>query len=419
MKKEYLKRIVDKKLDILLESTGAVLIKGSKWCGKTRTAEERAASAVYLHNIKEQSNYSEILKTDPSILLEGKTPRLIDEWQNAQILWDGVRFAVDQRGEPGQFILTESAVPADDATMHTGTGRIARLLMRPMSLFESLESNGSVPLSSLFSGERIKGMSSLTLRGLAFALVRGGWPISVGEREPLAFQHAENYVEGVIESDISRVDGVERSPSNVRMLLRSLARNISSEAKLTTIRNDITADRPITEKTIASYMNALERTFVIEDLPAWNPNIRSKTALRTSPKRHFADPSVAAYILRVSPDGLMKDFKTFGLLFESLCIRDLRVYAQANGGEVFHYRDKGGLEVDAIVSLHDGRWGAIEIKMGAGHVDEASENLRKFKGKVNTDKMGEPSFMAVITAGEYAYRRSDGIYVVPIGCLKD
>jgi len=419
VKNEYLKRIVDKKFDILLGSSGAVLIKGSKWCGKTRTAQERAASAIYMQDTKEKKNYSEILKIDPSILLEGKTPRLIDEWQTATILWDSVRFTVDQRGEPGQFILTGSAVPSTEEVMHTGTGRIARLLMRPMTLFESHESDGSVSLRSLFNGEDIRGASPLTLEGTAFALARGGWPAAVGEKGRLALQHAENYVEGVIESDVSRVDDVEKDPSNVRLLMQSLARNVSTAAKLTTIRDDITAEKPITDRTIASYMNALERIFVIEDLPAWSPNMRSGTALRTHKKRHFVDPSIATAVLRVSPEGLMKDFNAFGLLFESLCIRDLRVYAQANDGEVYHYRDKNGLEVDAVISLHDGRWGAVEVKMGAGAVDEAAGNLMKLRDKVNLDKMGEPSFLAVVTASTYAYRREDGIYVVPIGCLKD
>jgi predicted AAA+ superfamily ATPase len=419
VRKEYLKRIADKELDILLQSSGAVLIRGSKWCGKTRTAEERAASAVYMQDPKERKNYSEILNADPSILLEGKTPRLIDEWQDAPVLWDSVRFAVDRRGGPGHFILTGSVASKDNAVMHSGTGRIARMLMRPMTLFESLESDGSVPLGSLFNGDDIRGVSSLTLNDLAFALVRGGWPESVGERPPLAFQHAKNYTEAVIETDVSSVDGVGRNPANVRMLMRSLARNISSEAKLTTLQGDMSADGRISEKTIASYMNALKRIFVIEDLPAWSPNMRSKAALRTSPKRHFVDPSIAAAMLRVSPDGLMKDFNTFGLLFESLCIRDLRVYAQANDGEVFHYRDKDGLEIDAVVSLHDGRWGAAEIKLGAGATDEAARNLIKLRDKVNLEEMGEPSFLAVVTASTYAYRRKDGVYVVPIGCLKD
>lgn len=360
-----------------------------------------------------------MLQTTPSVLLEGRTPRLIDEWQTSPVLWDSVRFAVDRRSEPGQFILTGSAVPADDATMHTGAGRIARLLMRPMSLFESLESNGCVSLESLFRGNDIQGTSSLTLKGLAFALVRGGWPASIGEREDMVFQHAENYVEAIIETDISRVDGVEKNPMNVRMLMRSLARNVSTAATLTAIKDDISANNSITEKTVSAYMNALRRLFVTEDLPAWSPNMRSKTALRTSSKRHFVDPSIATALLRVSPDGLLNDFNTFGLLFESLCIRDLRVYAQANDGEVYYFRDKNDLEADAIVALHDGRWGAVEVKLGERTIDEAAENLMKLKNKVDTDKMGEPSFMAVMTATAHAYRRKDGIHVVPIGCLRD
>jgi predicted AAA+ superfamily ATPase len=360
-----------------------------------------------------------MLQTTPSVLLNGETPRLIDEWQTAPVIWDSVRFAVDRRGGTGHFILTGSAVPADNATMHTGTGRIARLLMRPMTLFESLESNGSVSLRSIFNGDDIEGTSPLTLEGLAFALVRGGWPASVRNKGSLALRYAENYVEAVIENDISRVDGVEKNPANVRALMLSLARNISTEAKLTTIRNDISADNPITEKTIASYMNALRRIFVIEDLPAWGPSMRSKTALRMSPKRHFVDPSVAAAVLRISPKSLIRDFRTFGLLFESLCIRDLRVYAQSNDGEVRHYRDKGGLEVDAIIQLYDGRWGAVEMKMGEKTIDEAANSLMMLKNKVDLEKMAEPSFLAVITAAEHAYRRKDGVYVIPIGCLKD
>jgi len=419
VKKKYLKRIVDEELDILLGSSGAVLIKGPKWCGKTRTAEERAVTAIYMQDPQKQDDYSKILKTNPIFLLDGGMPHLIDEWQTAPILWDGVRFIVDQRGGPGHFILTGSAVPADNATMHTGTGRIARLLMRPMTLFESQESNGAVSLRSLFNGDAIQGVATLTLKDIAFALVRGGWPASIGEGEVFALQHAKNYVEAVIEDDISRVDGVEKNPTNVRKLLRSLARNISTMAKITTIRDDISGDDTLSEKTVASYMNALRRIFVIEDLPAWSPNMRSKTALRSTPKRHFADPSIAATLLRVSPEGLMKDLNTFGLLFESLCIRDLRVYAQANDGEVYHFHDKNGLEADAIIELYDGRWAAVEVKMGAGMADEGAKNLLKLKGKVDTDKMGEPSFLAVITATEYAYRREDGVYVVPIGCLKD
>jgi predicted AAA+ superfamily ATPase len=422
VKQKYLDRIVDKELDVALKYSGAVLIVGPKWCGKTRTAEKRAASKIYLEDIDKREQYLKILEIRPSKLLEGKTPRLIDEWQTAPILWDGVRFAVDQRGGAGHFILTGSSVPRDDVTMHTGTGRINRLLMRPMSLFESLESDGSVSLRSLFDGGDIEGTSMLTLDGLAFALIRGGWPASIGEEKTLALRHANDYLNAVVNSDISRVDGVVKSPERVKRLMRSLARNVSSTVRMETILTDVAGgdiDSINSNKTVSTYVNALERIFVIEDLPAWSPNMRSKTALRTSPKRHFVDPSIAAVALKVSPNGLMRDFNTFGLLFESLCIRDLRVYAQANDGDVYHYRDKNDLEADAIIHLRDGRWGAVEIKMGAGAIDDAVKNLTKLREKVDLDEMGEPSFLAVITATEHAYRRNDGVYVVPIGCLRD
>jgi predicted AAA+ superfamily ATPase len=424
MKKEYLKRIVDKELDTLLESSGAVMIKGTKWSGKTRSAEERAASVLYLQNPDEQAYYSRALDIKPSTLLEGDTPRLIDEWQLAPELWNSVRFAVDRRNEAGQFILTGSVVVKDEVKkrLHSGTGRIAQFLMRPMTLFESGESNGSVSLKSLFEGENIRGISSLELEGLAFALVRGGWPAAIGEKESIALQHARNYVNSTIYEDISRVDDVERDPQRAYKLMRSLARNVSTPAKLETIKGDIVGDDPgntFADNTLYSYLNALRRLYVLEDLPAWSPNMRSKVALRVSPKRHFVDPSIAAYLLDASPERLMKDFNTFGLLFESLCIRDLRVYAQANDGFVYHYRDKDDMEVDAIIELANGRWGAVEIKMGFSAVEEGIKNLFKLREKVDTDEMGEPAFMMVLTASEYAYRREDGVYVIPIGCLKD
>lgn len=421
MKQKYLSRIADNVLDAALEASGAVLIEGPKWCGKTRTAEEKAASVLLMQDPDYTESYLKAADTKPSLLLRGETPRLIDEWQVAPVLWDAVRFAVDQRGETGQFILTGSAVPKDNAVQHTGTGRISRMLMRTMTLFESLESSGDVSLKSLFDGTaEVEGMSSLTIERLAFALTRGGWPASVGEKESVALRRVYDYVDAVINTDVSRVDGVEKSPARVRALMRSLARNISTTANLTTIRNDIAGDEDtISEKTIASYLNALRRIFVVEDLPAWNPAMRSKTALRTSPKRHFIDPSIATAALRATPDGLLKDFNTFGLLFESLCVRDLRVYAQAIDGEVFHYRDKSGLEADAIVHLKDGRWGAIEVKMGGKEIEAAAENLKILRDKINLDKMDEPSFLMVLTGTELAYRRADGVYIIPVGCLKD
>jgi len=367
------------------------------------------------------ASYLKAADTTPSLLLKGKTPRLIDEWQMAPVIWDAVRFAVDQRGETGQFILTGSAVPTDNAVRHTGTGRISRMLMRPMSLFESLESNGAVSLKTLFDGNTdVECVSSLTIEKLAFALTRGGWPASVSQKEAAALKQVQNYADAVINIDVSRVDGVEKNPARVRALMRSLARNVSTTANMTTIRDDIAGnDEHITEKTIASYLNALRRIFVIEDLPAWSPAMRSKTALRSSPKRHFIDPSIATAVLRAGPNSLLQDFNSFGLLFESLCIRDLRVYANAIDGEVFHYRDKSGLEADAIIHLRDGRWGAFEIKMGAREIDQAAENLKKLREKINVEKMKEPAFLAVLTATELGYRRADGVLVVPIGCLRE
>ncbi|MCL2148756.1 MAG: DUF4143 domain-containing protein [Methanomassiliicoccaceae archaeon] len=422
MKQRYLSRIIDKELELALRSSGAVLIEGPKWCGKTRTAEKHAASALYLHDVKNRKQYLKTLDIDPSILLEGKSPRLIDEWQTAPILWDGVRFEVDRRGGVGHFILTGSAVPAADATMHTGTGRIARLLMRPMSLFESLESSGEVSLGALFNGEGARGVSPLSLEDIAFALARGGWPASVGTERSLALRHAYDYVEGVKHSDMSRVDGVRRDPAKVERLMRSIARNTSTTAKVETILSDVAGGEPgdiNSNKTVYSYMEALERIFVIEDLPAWSPNMRSGTPLKQAPKRHFSDPSISAALLEASPESLMRDLNTFGLLFESLCVRDLRVYAHALHGRVSHYRDKNGLEADAVISLRDGRWAAVEVKMGANGIEEGIRNLKKLRDKVDTDRMGEPSFMAVVTASPYAYTAEDGVHVVPIGCLRE
>ena len=422
MKQKYLPRIADKVLNTALEASGAVLIEGPKWCGKTRTAEEKAASALYMQDPDHSASYQQAADIKPSLLLNGDTPRLIDEWQMAPVLWDAVRFAVDQRGETGQFILTGSAVPKDNVIQHTGTGRISRMIMRPMSLFESLESNGKISLKSLFDGtvNEKSCYSSLTIEGLAFALIRGGWPASVGQNESITLKQVYDYVDAVINIDVSRVDGVEKSPARLRALIRSLARNVSTTASITTIHRDIAADEEtISEKTISFYINALRRIFVIEDLPAWSPAMRSKTALRAASKRHFVDPSIAAAVLRANSKSMLQDFNTFGLLFESLCIRDLRVYAQAIDGEVFHYRDKSGLEADAIVHLKDGRWGALEVKMGTKEIEKAAENLKNLRDKINLDKMKEPSFLMVLTATELGYQRKDGVYIIPIGCLRD
>lgn len=422
MERQYLERIADKILQERLNAAGAVLIEGPKWCGKTRTATEISKSQLYMQDPDKALSYLKAADTKPSLLLKGETPRLLDEWQTAPMLWDAVRFMVDQRGEPGQFILTGSAVPRDNVVQHTGTGRISRMLMRPMSLYESLESNGSVSLRDLFDGKTdIESFSELTIEEIAVAIVRGGWPASIGEDNKVSLRHAIDYVEAIINADVSKVDGVEKNPARVRALLRSLARNISTLATIRTIRDDIAMgeDETLSEKTISQYLNALSRIFVVENLPAWNPALRSKTAIRTSAKRQFTDPSIAAAVMRLTPERLLDDFNYFGFLFEALCDRDLRVYAEANDGEVFHYRDRSGLEADAVVCLHDGRWAAIEVKLGSREIEEAAVHLLELKGKINTAKMKEPSFLMVLTGSELAYRREDGVFVVPIGCLKD
>lgn len=416
----YLSRVCDRLLQEKLHRTGAVLIVGPKWCGKTATASEAARSIIYLQDPDRGRSYLAAADTKPSLLLEGDTPRLIDEWQMAPVLWDAVRFAVDQRGMTGQFILTGSAVPVDNATMHTGTGRIARLAMRTMSLSESGESNGSVSLADLFAGKPLSvGFSTLTIEDISHAICRGGWPAAVKMKSSGNLKLAQDYVDAIIHQDVSRVDGVERNPKRVQLLLRSLARNVASMASNATLLKDIEANEgSFSMPTLDSYLNALRRIFVIEDQPAWMPSLRSKTAIRTSAKRHFTDPSIAAAALRIDPKALLNDFETFGLLFESLCTRDMRVYAQANDGEVLHYRDRNGLEADMIVALNDGRWGAVEVKLGSRQIEEAAEHLKELAAKVDGEKMGKPSFLMVLTGGELAYQREDGVYIVPIGCLR-
>lgn len=417
----YIYRIGDRLLEEQMESSGAVLIEGAKWCGKTSTGKHLAKSILYMQDPDEFQANMRIAESKPSLLLRGDNPRLIDEWQMAPVLWDAVRFEVDKRGGKfGQFILTGSAVPKDNETMHTGTGRISRILLRPMTLFESKESNGDVSLKSLFDGNtEIESFSTLTIEDIAHVICRGGWPAAVVQKAK-NYKVAENYVEAVINMDVHRVDGVEKNPQRVRMLMKSLSRNISTLATLKTIQDDIQAnDIAISENTLNSYLNALRRIFVVEDIPAWQPSLRSKTAIRTSAKRQFVDPSIATAVLKVKPDGLLKDFELFGFLFESLCTRDIRVYSQANDGEVLHYRDKNGLESDLIIRLNDGRWAAIEVKMGNKQIEQASKNLIKLKSKVDTDKIGEPSFLMVITGGQYAYKDKNGVLICPIGCLKN
>jgi predicted AAA+ superfamily ATPase len=421
MNDNYLPRIADETLSDMLKIFKAVYIAGPKWCGKTWTAKRQAKSSLYMQNPDSFAHNMKTADTKPSLLLLGDKPRLLDEWQVAPQLWDAVRFDVDQTGDRGQYILTGSATVKDGSTMHTGAGRIARMVMRPMSLFESKESSGQISLKSLFESEQdIAGVSDLTIEKLAYVIARGGWPEAVLTAGEDALRQVYQYIDVITHADVSKVDNVQRNPDRILALMRSLARNVSTQASASTIRADMRAgEEAISENTIAGYLNALSKIFVTEDLTAWNPSLRSKSAVRTSPTRHFVDPSIAAAALNVNHDGLLKDFNTFGLLFESLCVRDLRIYADSIDGNVFHYRDSNDLETDAVVQLRDGRWGGIECKMGFKEVEEAAAHLLKLKKVVNTEKMNEPSFLMVLTASNYAYRRPDGIYIVPIGCLKN
>ncbi len=416
----YTSRISDTLLKKLLESTGAILVEGAKWCGKTQSSLQAANSVVYMQDPDEGPGYMAMADAKPSLVLEGDPPLLLDEWQMAPVLWDAVRFAVDKRGLMGQFILTGSATPSDNLNAHSGTGRIARMLMRPMSLYESNESNGKVSLRDLFDGETdIGAKSTLTIEHIAHAICRGGWPAAVLSLKQSP-QLAMNYVDAVINLDIQRVDGVEKDPERVRVLLQSLARNISTMATARTIIDDMQVNESsITDKTLSSYLHALRRIFVVEDVPAWQPSLRSKTAISKANKRQFVDPSIATAVMRTNAKGVLKDFETFGFLFESLCTRDLRVYAQAADGVVYHYRDKSELESDFVIKLHDGRWAAIEVKLGMKQIEEAAGNLIKLSQKIDTEKMNHPTFLMVLTGGQVAYKRSDGVLVVPIGCLRD
>ena len=422
MNPSYLARISDDKLKLYLRAKGAVLIEGPKWCGKTRSAEELAGSVLYMQDPDKAAINRAVAQSKPSLLLEGETPRLIDEWQMAPELWNAVRFAVDKRRATGQFILTGSVNPIRTEDMHTGTGRIARMKMRPMSLYETGDSSGEVSLGALFEGEtNAEGISSVSIEQYAFLINRGGWPAVAKETdEKIAMTVAADYVEAVANEDITKADGVEKDPNRVKALLKSISRNISCEAKIVTLVNDLAAnDESLSHVTVDSYLKALNTIYVIEDLLAWSAKLRSKTAMRTTAKRHFTDPSIAAASLRATPKRLLSDFNAFGLMFESLCIRDLRIYADSIDGSVFHYRDKSGLEIDSIIQLADGRWGAVEIKLGAGELDKACENLLKLKQVVDTDKMNEPSFLMILTGTEYAFQMKNGIWVVPLGCLRN
>lgn len=421
----YKHRIADSILERKVLGKGAVLIEGPKWCGKTTTAKQMAKSILDLGDSSVLMQSSQLIEISPQALLEGKTPRLIDEWQALPTIWDSIRSEVDRRGEPSQFILTGSSVlPEADETIHSGTGRFAYIKMRTMSLYESEESTGSISLADLFDGKDFGVLQNeMDIEELAYLTCRGGWPWATLIPRSVALDQAFDYVDSVIQKDIQRVDKTKRSPDRARLLLRSYARNISQQISYNTIRKDMLSNDASTldEDTVADYIKALKKLFVIEDLAAWNPNIRSKAAIRTSDTRHFVDPSIGTAVLRLGPKDLLNDLQTFGLFFEDLVVRDLRVYAEALDGELYHYRDSSGLECDTVLHRHDGSYALLEVKIGGEErINEGAANLLALANNIDTNKMSAPSFVAVIIGvGKYAYRRKDGVYVIPIGCLKD
>ena len=418
---KYLPRIVDKEVENKLSYMGALLIEGCKWCGKSTTAKQNAKSIVEFQNPDKKKEYEFINNTKPSLFLDGNKPRLFDEWQMYPVVWDCIRSNVDNTGLVGQYILTGSAKPAEGATMHTGTGRFTRLIMRTMSLFESGDSNGKVSLKDIIDGKDIAASNEMELEDIASVIVRGGWPASLSINNENKYKIAKDYVDSLIREDVKTIDGIERNPMKMKSLLRSLARNISTPVSKATILEDIKNEfvDEMSRPTLDDYINVLEKLFVIENVNATNLNIRSTIPLRTTSKLELVDPSIATAVLGLTKEDLIRDLNYFGFLFENLCIRDLRIYSSLLDGEITYYRDKNDFEVDAIIRTQNGKWGAIEIKLGTGYIEEAVQNLLKFKNKVDIEKVGEPAFLMVLTGGNYSYKREDGVYVVSIGSLKD
>ncbi|HIH35380.1 MAG TPA: ATP-binding protein [Methanosphaera sp.] len=425
----YLKRYLDKIIQERLDMIGAIVIVGPKWCGKTTTAKQHANSILDLQNPDTFDSYKELSSFKPSLLLEGEKPRLIDEWQDIPVIWDAVRTSVDNSDGDGLYILTGSTVIDESRILHSGTGRFNRLLMKPMSLYESKESNGKIKLIDLFSNPdmNIDGIeSNLSLNDLIFAACRGGWPESLNKKTTKAQLFiVENYLENICEVDVSALDGVQRDSRKIKQFLKSYARNISTLASNKTIIKDIKENFPeFTSNTFNVYLNILTRLFVIEEVNAWNPNIRSASAMRSSSKREFIDPSIAVAALNLEPEGLLYDLNTFGFIFETLCIRDLSIYTYEAGGTVSYYHDKYGLEADCVIHLKNGDYALIEFKLGRDKIDYGAENLLKLDKLIKKNikeknlRMKEPKFLAVITGTKYAYTRDDGVKVLPIGCLK-
>ena len=415
----YIPRIIDSELEFYLDTFGAVLLRGPKWCGKTTTASNIAASVIKMQDPKKSRDYIAAAETDVSLILDGEQPRLIGEWQVSPDIWDAVRSSVDEDGRNGQYILTGSRIPSENSTQHSGAGRIGVLDMYPMSLFESKDSNGKVSLKSLFDEEFQSGAKSdLSVKRIAECLCRGGWPANIGLDYRKCAIRIKSYLDLIYGSDDISLKKYAKDPATAKEIIRSYSRNISSLATMATLIADVVKnDAAVSSDKFSDYLAALRRVFLIDDVPAWNPQIRSKDAIRARPKRELIDPSIAAYYLGITPDNFIEDFNTFGLLFESLCIRDLRVYSSALSGEVLYYHDRYGLEADAVVRLDDGRYGIIEIKLGSKEIDDGAENLCKLERLLEEHKMKAPSFKMVITGTELSYKRDDGVYVVPLGCL--
>lgn len=418
---KYIPRIADDILKNKLEYMGAVLIEGCKWCGKSTTARQFAKSYIEFQNPDKKIQYDKTSQSKPSLFLEGEKPRLFDEWQMYPVIWDAIRTDVDHTGLKGQYILTGSAKPVEDGIMHTGTGRFTKLLMRPMSLFESGESNGEVSLQNIIDGKDISSVSKLEFDDLINVMLRGGWPESLKIEGDNKYKVSKDYVESILNEDIKSVDGIERNSQKMKTVLQSISRNISTNVSKSTIMDDVKNEfsNELSRPTLDDYLNTLEKLFVLEYIPATNLNVRSKTPLRVSPKLEFVDPSIATAVMGLKRDDLINDLNYTGFIFENLCMRDLKIYADSINASISYYRDKNDLEVDAILKTENGKWGAIEIKFGDGEIEDAAQTLLEFKDKIDTDKFGDPLFLMVLTGTTYSYRREDGVYVVSIGSLKN
>ncbi len=419
--KKYIERIVDKKTRDYLEIFGAILIAGPKACGKTTTAENHSKSVLKMQDPDERDNNMSLAKIRPSLLLEGENPRLIDEWQMAPELWDAVRHEVDKRNEEGLFILTGSTTIDRSKISHSGIGRIARIDMKPLSLFESGESTGEVSIKGLFEGKTdISCVSRIGIEDISKLAIKGGWPKNIFKSTRVAMKFANEYCKLIAESEINTVDGVKRDRNKAMTIMRSLARNTGTVVTLKTILEDVNAHYPdFSRNTLSEYLDALKNLYILDDVESWSPKLRSKTEIRKSSKRYFVDPSLAASLLNASPEKLLRDINTFGFIFESLVVRDLKIYIDSIDGKVFHYRDRSGLEVDAVLYRDNGQYGLVEIKLGQNEIEKAAVSLKKLRDKIEIEKLGEPSFLMVVTGTKYAYRREDGVFVVPIGCLKN